>query len=93
MTNFEINNAFELDETPFGHVIWDNTDIEAAFEDMGYDFFEEDIVAIRKACNASVYGIHAAMIEAGWQFIRNAIEAHVSEREAIERRAREEGIA
>lgn len=92
MTNFEINNAFELDETPFGQVIWDNTDIEAACEDMGYDFFEEDIAAIRKACTTGVYTIADAMAEAGWQYIRNAITAHMREKEAFDRRAREEEL-
>ena len=77
----------------FGIVRWTNEDIALAFESADFDCTDEDIAAIRKACNARIYGIRDAMTEAGWNFIYNAIEAHMREKEAIERRAREEGIA
>lgn len=77
----------------FGEVCWTNEDIALAFESADFDCTEEDIAAVRRACNARIYGIRDAMTEAGWNFIYNAIEAHMREKEAIDRRAREEGIA
>lgn len=94
MSALEIVSAWmELPAPGFGAVHWTNDDIEAAFEERGYTCTPADIRAIRDVCNARVYGIREAMIEAGWDFIYAAVENQHSQREAIARRAREEGIA
>ena len=74
----------------FGIVRWTNEDIALAFESADFDCTDEDIAAIRKACNARIYGIRDAMTEAGWNFIHNDVADRIREREAIYLRAREE---
>lgn len=58
----------------FGGVLWNDDDIRAAYAKRGIEASDEDIRVIREACNASVYGIRDAMIEAGWNFIDAAID-------------------
>ena len=86
MSALEIASAWMALPAPeFGNVHWTDDDIEAAFEERGYTCTPADIRAVRDACNARIYGIRDAMIEAGWDFIHAAVENH--------HRAREEGIA
>lgn len=89
MSNLEIANTWYSlpvpTTDPFGIVHWTDDDIEAVFEERGYTCTPADIRAIRDACNARIYGIRDAMIEAGWGFIHAAVENH--------HRAKEEGIA
>ena len=91
MTNFEINKAFETEDPPFGEVRWTNEDIALAFESADFDYTDEDVAAILAECERDAFV--DVMIEAGWQYIYNAIEAHMREKAATDRRAREEGIA
>ena len=93
MSALEIVSAWqELPATEFGIVKWSDEDIVAAYEEQDIIPTDEDIRAIREACNARVYGICEAMIEAGWEYIYAAIRSRVSELEAIERRARAEEL-
>ena len=64
----------------FGEVRWTNEDIALAFESADFDCTDEDIAAIRKACNARIYGIRDAMTEAGWNFIHNAVADRIRTR-------------
>ena len=93
MTNFEINNAFETaDCGRYGELYWEDADIENAFECMDcYDYSEEDFAAIRAYCMSKDF--LEAMTQAGWELIYAAIERRVYTKEAIDRRAREEGLA
>ena len=76
----------------FGKVVWEDWDIEIAFENFDIDYDEGDIATIREMCCNRLYGIQDAMTAAGWEYIYNAIQNYTREKEAIERRAREEGL-
>ena len=76
----------------FGTVTWEDDDIESAFGMLDIEYDEADVAAIREICCGRYYSIQDAMRTAGWEFIRSAICKYTDAKEAIERRAREEGL-
>lgn len=57
----------------FGIVRWCNDDIAAKLEDMGIEASEENIAAVRCACENN-HHFTDTMIEAGWMAIEYTIQ-------------------